>query len=74
MSWLGYETVYCPLIFLMKLKKKNRERERDNGILLLRERGKSFGDESNENFEKQTNKLKQINKKQFFHEGYRVRV
>ena len=57
-----------------EIKKKNRERERDNGILLLRERGKSFGDESNENFEKQTNKLKQINKKQFFHEGYRVRV
>lgn len=57
-----------------EIKKKNRERERDNGILLIRERGKSFGDESNENFEKQTNKLKQINKKQFFHEGYRVRV
>ena len=27
MSWLGYETVYCPLIFLMKLKKKKRERD-----------------------------------------------
>ena len=59
----------------MKLKKKKKERKRHNGILLIRERGKSFGDESNENLEKHTtNKLKQINKKQFFHEGYRVRV
>lgn len=56
-------------------KKKERERKRHNGILLIRERGKSFGDESNENLEKHTtNKLKQINKKQFFHEGYKVRV
>ena len=61
MSWLEYETVYCPLIFLKKLKKKTG-RERDNGILLIRERGKSFGDESNENFEKQTNKQIKTNK------------
>ena len=55
--------------------KKKKERKRHNVILLIRERGKSFGDESNENLEKHTtNKLKQINKKQFFHEGYRVRV
>lgn len=62
MSWLGYETVYCPLIFLMKLKKKKRERKRHNGILLIRERGKSFGDESNENLEKHTNKQIKTNK------------
>lgn len=61
MSWLGYETVYCPLIFLMKLKKK-KERKRHNGILLIRERGKSFGDESNENLEKHTNKQIKTNK------------
>lgn len=55
--------------------KKKKKRKRHNGILLIRERGKSFGDESNENLEKHTtNKLKLINKKQFFHEGYRVRV
>lgn len=60
MSWLGYETVYCPLIFLMKLKKKKRRRH--NGILLIRERGKSFGDESNENLEKHTNKQIKTNK------------
>ena len=39
MSWLGYETVYCPLIFSMK--KKGTQ-----GMLLIRERGKSFADES----------------------------
>lgn len=61
MSWLGYETVYCPLIFLMKLKKK-RERKRHNVILLIRERGKSFGDESNENLEKHTNEQIKTNK------------
>lgn len=61
MSWLGYETVYCPLIFLMKFKKK-RERKRHNVILLIRERGKSFGDESNENLEKHTNKQIKTNK------------
>lgn len=61
MSWLGYETVYCPLIFLMKLKKK-KERKRHNVILLIRERGKSFGDESNENLEKHTNEQIKTNK------------
>lgn len=59
MSWLGYETVYCP--FSMKLKKK-KERKRHKGILLIRERGKSFGDESNENLEKHTNKQIRTNK------------
>ena len=59
MSWLGYETVYCPLIFLMKKKKKERE---THGVLLIREWKKSFGDESNENLEKQTNKQIKTNK------------
>lgn len=31
MSWLGYETVYCPLIFSMKLKKK-KEKETQRNI------------------------------------------
>ena len=43
-------------------KKKERERKRHNGILLIRERGKSFGDESNENLEKHTNKQIKTNK------------
>ena len=49
----------------MKLKKKKeRERKRHNGILLIRERGKSFGDESNENLEKHTNKQIKTNKQE----------
>ena len=43
-------------------KKKKRERKRHNVILLIRERGKSFGDESNENLEKHTNKQIKTNK------------
>ena len=45
----------------MKLKKK-KKRKRHKGILLIRERGKSFGDESNENLEKHTNKQIRTNK------------
>ena len=43
-------------------KKKKKKRKRHNGILLIRERGKSFGDESNENLEKHTNKQIKTNK------------
>lgn len=42
--------------------KKKKERKRHNVILLIRERGKSFGDESNENLEKHTNKQIKTNK------------
>ena len=58
MSWLGYETVYCLLIFLMKKKM----RERDTRNITISRKGKSFGDESNENLEKQTNKQIKTNK------------
>ena len=43
------------------MKKKKKERE-IQGVLLIREREKSFGDESNENLEKQTNKQIKTNK------------
>lgn len=42
--------------------KKKKERKRHNVILLIRERGKSFGDESNENLEKHTNEQIKTNK------------
>lgn len=45
-----------------EIKKKKKERKRHNVILLIRERGKSFGDESNENLEKHTNKQIKTNK------------
>lgn len=71
MSWLGYETVYCPLIFLMKKKKKSRHKE----CYKLEKEKRASGTRVMKTLKnKQTNKLKQLNKKQFFHEGYRVRV
>ena len=74
MSWLGYETVYCPLIFLMKKKKNERERDKEYYYFEKGERA-SETRVTKTLKNKQTNKLKQINKKtQFFHEGYRVRV
>lgn len=42
--------------------KKKKERKSHNVILLIRERGKSFGDESNENLEKHTNEQIKTNK------------
>ena len=46
----------------MKLKKKKKEKETHRNITNSRLRGKSFGDESNENLEKHTNKQIRTNK------------
>ena len=42
MSWLGYETVYCPLIFLMKLKKKKKKEKETQRNITNSRKGKEL--------------------------------
>lgn len=59
----------------MKLKKKKKEKETHRNITNSRKGERASETRVTKTLKNtQTNKLEEINKKQFFREGYRVRV